>query len=242
MNPPTYPFKLPSLAFDYDALWPSIDETTMRIHHGKHHQGYVDKTNAALKDYPDLHNLSIEDLLRRYDDLPESIQPAIRKNGGGHANHQFFWKILRPEGVEGAGVVDGTVVDGTVVDGTGSTAGTGGVPSGELAAAIKSAYGDVNHMKEVFADAAMSVFGSGWAFLVADPKTYALSIVTTANQDSVLMKKLGAGMFCLDLWEHAYYLNYQNRRADYINAFWRVLAWDIVSRRYDNLRSGADHL
>lgn len=218
--PPTYPFSLPELAFAYDALAPSIDETTMRTHHTKHHQGYVDKTNAALKDHPDLHDLSIEDLLRRFDDLPESIRPAIRDSGGGHANHQFFWKILRPAGTEGAG----------------------GGPSGELAVAIDSRFGSADAMKDAFKSAATSRFGSGWAFLVADPQTYALDIVTTANQDSVLMKKLGAGLFCLDVWEHAYYLTYQNRRPQYVDAFWNVLAWDIVSGRYDNLRSGADHL
>ena len=223
--PPTYPFAVPPLAFSPDALEPHIDGETMRIHHDKHHAGYVSKLNAAIENVPALHGKSIEDILRNFGDVPDDIKTAVRNNGGGHANHQFFWKILRPSG----------------------TAGAGGEPAGDLKAAIEADFRSVDAMKEEFTKAALGVFGSGWAFLVADPQTYKLSVVTTANQDSVLLPRedgtgLGAGLFCCDVWEHAYYLKHRNRRADYLAAFFEVLAWDIVADRLANLKAGKDHL
>ena len=222
---PTYPFEVPPLAFDFDALEPHIDAETMRIHHDRHHAGYVSKLNAALEDQPALHGKVIEQILREFDSVPDEIKTTIRNNGGGHANHQFFWKILRPSGTEGAG----------------------GGPTGDLKAAIEADFGSVEELKKRFNKAALDVFGSGWAFLVADPQTYRLSVVATANQDSVLLpqddgKGLGAGLFCCDVWEHAYYLKHRNKRADYLDAFWNVLAWDIVGQRLTNLKAGKKQL
>lgn len=219
-QPPTYPFALPELAFKYDALAPHIDAKTMEIHHSKHHQGYVDKVNAALKDHSSLHNMSIEDILRNFEKVPDAIKTSVRNNGGGHANHQFFWKILRPNGSEGAG----------------------GKPSGELAKAIDSEFGSLENLKKAFNDAGSARFGSGWVFLLADPKTLKLKVHTTPNQDSVLMEGAGYGLMCCDVWEHAYYLSYQNRRPDYLKAFWNVVAWDVVSKRFEGIKAGKHHL
>jgi len=195
------PFILPSLPYSFDALEPHLDARTMELHHGKHHAGYVEKLNAALAKYPDLSNQPIETLLRSLSSLPEEIRPAVRNHGGGHFNHSLFWKIMAPDG--------------------------GGEPTGELAAAITSAFGDLKSFQEKFSAAALGQFGSGWAWLAAD-NTGKLSIISSPNQDSPLsageMPILG-----LDIWEHAYYLKYQNRRADYISAWWNVVSWPVVA-------------
>jgi Fe-Mn family superoxide dismutase len=191
----------------------------MRLHHQKHHQGYLDKLNAALAAYPDLHDLSIEEILLRYAQLPADLQPVIRTQGGGHANHQFFWKILN------------------AAPGQGPTEAVGPV-----AEAIRETFGSFNTFQAAFTDAALQVFGSGWAFLVLDPQHGSkLKIHTTANQDSVLLEGL-PGLLCCDVWEHAYYLKYQNRRADYLAAFWNVVDWEIVGHRLAGMQAGKKQL
>jgi Fe-Mn family superoxide dismutase len=195
--------EVPPLPYDYSALEPHVDEQTMRIHHDKHHGAYVTNLNAALEKHADLQQKSIEDLLRSINSVPEDIRTAVRNNGGGHANHTMFWDIMGP--------------------------GKGGAPSGGLADAIKSSFGDFETFKKQFADAGVKRFGSGWAWLIdAGGK---LVIESTANQDSPLMegKKIVMG---LDVWEHAYYLKYQNRRPDYIAAWWNVVNWDAVAKRF----------
>lgn len=198
-------FTLPALDFAFDALAPHIDARTMEIHHGKHHQGYVNNLNAALEGHKDLQKKSLEELLSDVSSLPESIRTAVVNNGGGHANHSLFWKNLSPDG--------------------------GGSPSGKLADAINGTFGSFDSFKEAFAKQATGRFGSGWAWLGIDAKG-TLHVGSTANQDSVIM--LGHTPFLgLDVWEHAYYLNYQNRRADYIAAFWNVVNWADVERRFN---------
>jgi Superoxide dismutase len=203
-------YELPKLPYAYDALAPHIDAKTMEIHHTKHHQAYITNANNALKDHADLANLDVDTLIKDLGKVPESIRGAIRNNAGGHSNHSFFWKILGP--------------------------GKGGTPKGQLAAAIESELGGFAKFKEDFAKAAATRFGSGWAWLVvgADGK---LAVGSTANQDSPLMGKAVAGfegkpVIGLDVWEHAYYLNYQNRRPDYIAAFWNVVDWDAAEANY----------
>ena len=196
-------YELPPLPYDYNALEPHIDEQTMRIHHDKHHGGYVSKVNAALEGHADLQNKSIEDLLRSIDSVPENIRGAVRNNGGGHANHSLFWQIMSPNG--------------------------GGAPSGELAEAINASFGSFEKFKEEFSDAAANRFGSGWAWLVVDNGK--LAVTSTPNQDSPLMEGK-TPILGLDVWEHAYYLKYQNLRPDYIKAFWNVVNWEEVAKRY----------
>jgi Fe-Mn family superoxide dismutase len=194
-------FTLPALPYAYNALEPHIDARTMEIHHTKHHQAYINNVNAAIKD-SDLEKLTVEQLIVDLNKVPESIRTTVRNNGGGHANHSLFWTIMGP--------------------------GAGGKPGGELAAAIDGAFGSFDSFKEAFAKAAATRFGSGWAWLsIAGGK---LEVSSTANQDSPLMegKKPILG---LDVWEHAYYLNYQNRRPDYIAAFWNVVNWNEVAKR-----------
>jgi superoxide dismutase, Fe-Mn family len=195
--------ELPPLPYAYTALEPHIDETTMRIHHDKHHGAYVTNLNAALEKHPTLQSRSVEELLRSISMVPDEILTAVRNNGGGHANHTMFWEIMAPGGES--------------------------QPSGRLRDAIAGAFGGVDAFKEQFAKAAMGRFGSGWAWLVqaGDGK---LSIESTANQDSPLMEGKWP-VFGLDVWEHAYYLKYQNRRADYVGAWWSVLNWTEVSKR-----------
>jgi Fe-Mn family superoxide dismutase len=195
--------ELPPLPYDYAALEPHIDEQTMRIHHDKHHATYVNNLNAALEKHPDLQKKSVEELLRGINSVPEDIRTMVRNNGGGHANHTMFWEIMGPKG--------------------------SGQPSGAIADAIKAAFGGFDQFKEQFAKAAVGRFGSGWAWLIdAGGK---LVIESSANQDSPLMegKKPILG---LDVWEHAYYLKYQNRRPDYIAAWWNVVNWDAVNKRF----------
>jgi Fe-Mn family superoxide dismutase len=216
-TPETYPFAVAPLAFAYNALEPHLDEATMKLHHDKHHQTYVTNLNAALKDHPELHALTVEQLLAKLSELPPAIQTAVRNQGGGHLNHRFFWGILRPAGVEGAGAE----------------------PTGPLAAALVAEWGSVEKFKTAFNDAATKVFGSGWAFLEADAKTQKLSIATKPNQDSELFQGDRVGLLACDVWEHAYYLHYQNRRADYLKAWWNVVAWDVVAGKYAAAKSRA---
>lgn len=196
-------FTLPPLPYDYNALEPTIDEQTMRIHHGKHHQAYVTNLNAALEQAPELQNKSIEELLGDINSVPEAIRTAVRNNGGGHANHSLFWEIMGPNG--------------------------GGAPTGALADAINAAFGSFDSFKEQFAKAGATRFGSGWAWLVSNNGK--LQILSTANQDSPIMEGQ-VPLLGLDVWEHAYYLNYQNRRPDYISAWWNAVNWDAVSKRF----------
>lgn len=203
----TMTYTLPELPYAYDALAPHIDEDTMHLHHDKHHAGYVTKTNAALENHPELAELSIEDLMKKLDSVPEDIKTAVRNNGGGHANHSLFWEILSPNG--------------------------GGKPEGELADAINDAFGGFDDFKEKFDTAAATRFGSGWAWLVvSDGK---LEVMDTPNQDSPY--SVGkTPILGLDVWEHAYYLNYQNKRPDYIQAFWNLVNWDEVAKRFKSAK------
>lgn len=204
-------YELPKLPYPYNALEPHIDARTMEIHHTKHHQAYINNVNNAIKDSPELANLPVDSLIGNLSKVPEASRGAVRNNGGGHSNHSFFWKILGP--------------------------GKGGAPKGKLAAAIQSTFGSFDKFKEDFGKAAAGRFGSGWAWLVvgADKK---LAIGSTANQDSPLMGKAVAGLegkpvIGLDVWEHAYYLHYQNRRPDYIAAFWNVVDWDAAEKNFE---------
>jgi Fe-Mn family superoxide dismutase len=200
-------YELPQLPYAANALEPHIDEATMNIHHGKHHNTYITKLNAALEGHEDLAGKSIEELVSNLDAVPENIRGAVRNNGGGHANHTFFWQILSPNG--------------------------GGAPTGELADAINSTFGSFEAFKEEFANAGANRFGSGWAWLIVDGGK--LAVTSTPNQDTPLMEGK-TPILGLDVWEHAYYLNYQNRRPDYINAFWNVVNWDEVSKRYNEAK------
>ncbi|HEY5564160.1 MAG TPA: superoxide dismutase [Rhodothermia bacterium] len=196
---------LPSLDYAYDALEPHIDARTMEIHHTKHHQAYINNLNAALEGHSDLQALSISDLLARIDNIPESIRTVVRNNGGGHANHSLFWSIMSPNG--------------------------GGRPTGALAGAIASQFGSFDEFKSAFSKAAATRFGSGWAWLTVDSND-SLNVFSTANQDSPLMTRQKP-ILALDVWEHAYYLHYQNRRPDYIAAFFNVIDWNAVGASYN---------
>jgi Fe-Mn family superoxide dismutase len=196
-------FTLPPLPYPTNALEPHVGARTMEIHHGKHHQAYVTNLNNALKDQPDLQNKSLEDLLKTINAVPEAIRTAVRNNGGGHANHSLFWSIMKTGG--------------------------GGEPTGELAQRIQSDLGGFAKFKEDFNKAATTRFGSGWAWLVVG-KDGKLAVTSTPNQDNPIMDGQ-TPIFGLDVWEHAYYLDYQNRRPDYIAAWWNTINWDEVSRR-----------
>ncbi|KKB37293.1 superoxide dismutase SodA [Bacillus thermotolerans] len=200
-------FQLPELPYAYDALEPHIDKETMNIHHTKHHNTYVTKLNDALQGQDELANKSVEEVIANLDAVPESIRTAVRNNGGGHANHSLFWQLLSPNG--------------------------GGEPTGALADAISSKFGSFDKFKDEFAAAAAGRFGSGWAWLVVNNGE--LEVTSTPNQDSPIMEGK-TPVLGLDVWEHAYYLNYQNRRPDYINAFWNVVNWDEVAKRYDQAK------
>ncbi|MCX6735421.1 MAG: superoxide dismutase [Candidatus Peregrinibacteria bacterium] len=193
---------LPALPYAYDALEPHIDARTMEIHHTKHHQTYVDKLNAALSKYPELADKPLDELLKDLNVVPEDIRTAVRNHGGGHYNHSMFWKIMAPN--------------------------AGGQPSGKLAEMITTKFGSFDKLKEEFNTAAANRFGSGWAWLSID-KTGALVVTSSANQDCPLSDGLKP-ILCLDVWEHAYYLNYQNRRPDYMNAWWNVVSWSEVEK------------
>jgi Fe-Mn family superoxide dismutase len=196
------PFKLPPLPYAYDALEPHIDARTMEIHHTKHHQTYIDNANAAIEKHAQLANKSVEDLLRDLNAIPEDIRNVIRNHGGGHANHTLFWTVL---------------------------AAGGGKPSGDVAAGIEKAFGGFDAFKTQFETAAKTRFGSGWAWLSVK-KDGALTVTSTANQDSPISEGL-TPILGLDVWEHAYYLKYQNKRPDYVAAFWNIVNWDEVARR-----------
>ncbi len=197
---------LPDLPYDFAALEPYIDEQTMRLHHGKHHAAYVNNLNNALANHPELAAKKIEDLLAKTDAVPADIRQTVINNGGGHANHSLFWTIMAPAGKGG-----------------------GGEPSGELAKAIENAFGGFAKFKETLNKAAATRFGSGWAWLVVDDKRK-LQVYSTANQDSPIMQG-HTPILGLDVWEHAYYLKYQNRRPEYIDAWWNVVKWSAVGER-----------
>lgn len=195
---------LPALAYAYDALEPHIDALTMEIHHSRHHQTYVTNLNVALEGAPEFSALPVDELLLSFDSLPAKVQGAVRNHGGGHANHSLFWQVMSPQG--------------------------GGEPTGELAAAIARELGGLDAFKQAFTQAALSRFGSGWAWLTVN-KEGKLQVESSANQDSPLMQG-NTPILGLDVWEHAYYLKYQNRRPEYIGAFYNVVNWSEVARRY----------
>jgi len=199
-----YPFELPPLQYGFDALEPVIDAKTMEIHHDKHHQAYVTNLNNALKDHADFHSKSIEDILRNINGVPEAVRTAVRNNGGGHHNHTLFWEILAPGGSK--------------------------MPQGELAQGINSVFGSFDSFKEKFSQAGITRFGSGWAWLVLDGSRN-IQVYSTPNQDSPLMEG-HTPILGLDVWEHAYYLKYQNRRPEYVSNFWQVINWDVVNQKF----------
>lgn len=200
-------FQLPPLPYANDALEPHIDAMTMEIHHDRHHNTYVTNLNAALEKAPDLQNKSLEEIISNLDAVPEEIRTAVRNNGGGHANHTLFWEVIGPNG--------------------------GGQPTGALADAINNELGGFDKFKEDFTKAATTRFGSGWAWLVL--KDGKLAVTSTPNQDNPLMEGQ-TPLLGLDVWEHAYYLKYQNKRPDYIGAFWNVVNWDAVNKRYEEAK------
>ena len=202
----SYPHTLPPLSYDFAALEPHIDAQTMQIHHGKHHQAYVNNLNATLEKAAEWQKASLDELLRALPKVPESVRTAVRNNGGGHWNHSFFWTLMGPN--------------------------AGGAPTGTLAEAIAESFGSFDKFKEQFQSAAMGRFGSGWAWLVMDGA--GLKIESTPNQDNPLMEGRTA-LLVLDVWEHAYYLKYQNRRADYVAAWWNVVRWDVVAEGYEKV-------
>jgi Fe-Mn family superoxide dismutase len=201
-------YKLPDLPYDYDALEPHIDERTMKIHHTKHHQGYTNKVNAALEG-SDWADKPIEDVLSNINDVPEDIRQGVINNGGGYYNHKLFWTILSPNG--------------------------GGEPTGDLANAINEEFGSFDDFKNEFSEAAKGRFGSGWAWLCVKGDN-SLEVLSTPNQDSPLMHNL-TPIMGIDVWEHAYYLHYQNRRPDYVSAFWNIVNWDQVAQNYADATS-----
>jgi superoxide dismutase, Fe-Mn family len=203
-------YELPPLPYDYSALEPYIDTQTMQIHHDKHHQTYVTNVNNALQGHDQLAAMSVDDLLRNMNQVPESIRTAVQNNAGGHSNHSMFWNIMKPNG--------------------------GGEPTGDLASAIQQVFGSFDAFKTAFNDAGTKRFGSGWAWLVLD-SSGKLQVISTANQDSPLMSGMHPVMGN-DVWEHAYYLKYQNRRPEYLNAWWNVVNWDEIARRYSQGHSG----
>jgi Fe-Mn family superoxide dismutase len=197
-------FSLPKLTYAFDALEPSIDAKTMQIHHDLHHGAYVKNLNTALKDSPDLLKKPVAELLKNLKTLPEAVRTAVRNNGGGHWNHTMFWEVMGPK--------------------------KGGKPTGDLAKAIDAAFKDFEGFQKELKTAALGQFGSGWAWLVASGGK--LKVVKTPNQDNTLMDGGGAPLLGIDVWEHAYYLKYQNKRADYVDAWWNVVNWDAVTDRY----------
>ncbi len=206
-------FQLPDLPYAHNALEPHVDAKTMEIHHGKHHNAYVSNLNAAIEKHAELASKDLDELVKNLNAVPEDVRTAVRNHGGGHWNHSLFWDVMGPNG--------------------------GGQPGGELAEAINSAFGSFDAFKEQFVKAAAGRFGSGWGWLVV--QNGKLAIGSTANQDNPLMGEAIAGMsgtpiLGVDVWEHAYYLNYQNRRPDYLNAWWNVVNWDAVAKRFQAAR------
>jgi Fe-Mn family superoxide dismutase len=195
-----YPYSLPQLPYPYDALEPYIDKMTMEIHHTKHHQGYINNLNSALEKYSEFHNLELEEILKNLNQLPEEIRTPVRNNGGGHYNHTLFWEIMKPNG--------------------------GGEPKGKLKEEIEKNFGSFEEFKKLFSETAIKHFGSGWAWLVITPDKK-LKVYSLLNQDNPLMNG-DIPIMGLDVWEHAYYLKYQNRRAEYVEAWWYVVNWDKI--------------
>ena len=215
---PVGPYALPPLRFEPGALEPIINAETMRIHHDRHHQAYVDKVNAALTRHPRWLGRTIEDVLRHLDELPDDIRQTVRDNGGGHANHQFFWKILTPQAPSG--------------------------PSGDLNIAIEAEWGSIDAFKAAFEAAGNAHFGAGWTFLVARPtRHFKLEILTLPNQDSVLLQSEPApGLLACDLWEHAYYLKHRQDKAAWLRSWWGVVHWDYVGERLSGIKAGKQQL
>jgi len=201
-------YELPKLGYDYDALEPAIDTRTMTLHHDKHHQAYIHQLNMAIAPYPALDERTIEDLLMHLNDAPAEIREAIRNNGGGHFNHELYWKTIGPP--------------------------NGAKPLGMFADAIKNEFGTLETLQEKMTEAAIKVFGSGWAFLTVDPETRKLEVMSLPNQDVVMLHGKSALMAC-DVWEHSYYLKYENRRPEYLRAFWDVVQWEAVSRQFETV-------
>ena len=201
-------YELPPLPYDYAALEPTIDEATMKLHHDKHHQTYVTNLNGAIEKHPELGSKSPEDLIKNLASIPEDIRKVVQNNGGGHVNHTMFWQIMKPHG--------------------------GGTPTGELAAQITKDFGDFEAFKKLFNETTAKQFGSGWGWLVF--KDGKLSVITTANQDSPLSQGLNP-ILGNDIWEHAYYLKYQNKRPDYLAAWWNVVNWDEIAKRFTTAKS-----
>ena len=201
--PPVGPFTLPELPYPYEALEPHIDTLTMQIHHDKHHAAYVNNLNTALVDYPELHTLTIEALISDLDAVPEEIRNAVRNNGGGHFNHSLFWDLMTPESA---------------------------APSGDLAAAIDRDLGGLEALQAAVNEAGLKRFGSGWSWIVVNGGV--LSVVSSPNQDNSLMDATGTPILGIDVWEHAYYLHYQNKRVDYLTAWWNLVNWDAVASRF----------
>ena len=208
-NQSTYPFQLPPLPYAFDALEPIIDAQTMQLHHDKHHQVYVDNLNNALKDHPEFHNRSLEQILQNINEVPEAVRTAVRNHGGGHYNHSMFWQIMKRN--------------------------DGKAPQGAILQAIEKAFGSFDDFRAKFNEAGTKLFGSGWVFLVVENGE--LKIQPMPNQDSPLMNNLPVVMGN-DVWEHAYYLKYQNRRADYLKAWWEVVNWEAVGERINALQTG----
>lgn len=202
--------QLPDLSYAYDALEPYVDAETMKIHHTKHHQGYTNKYNVALEGHPELQKKSVAQILKDLDHIPEEIRCAVRNNGGGYYNHCLFWKMMMPKGL--------------------------GAPVGALAEAIEAEFGSFDAFKEEFTKAAVSVFGSGWAWLAVD-QFNKLHVMKTPQQDTVIMNNFQP-VLGLDVWEHAYYLKYQNKRPEYVNAWWNVVNWEFSERLYQKILSG----
>jgi superoxide dismutase, Fe-Mn family len=202
-------YSLPEMPYDYSALEPHVDAQTMQIHHSKHHQTYVDKLNAAIEGHDDLVFDSVHELMKNFDRVPDDIKTPVRNNGGGHSNHSIFWTIMGPNG--------------------------GGEPTGEIASAIDSAFGSFKEFQDTFAEKATTLFGSGWAWLAL--KGGSLEIIQCANQDSPYMTGYYP-VFGVDVWEHAYYLKYQNKRPDYVQAWWNTLNWDEINNRLKEGQSG----
>jgi Fe-Mn family superoxide dismutase len=203
-------FELPPLPYDYSALEPHIDAKTMQLHHDLHHGAYVKNANAALEKHPNLQSKSVEELLRDLNAVPEDIRTAIRNNGGGHMNHSMFWKIMKPQG--------------------------GGEPTGAIAEIIKKTFGSIKDFQTRFNDAGAKQFGSGWVWLAGKPASGEVQLLTTANQDNPISQGLYPIMGN-DVWEHAYYLKYNNRRAEYLQAWWNVVNWDEVNKRLEHFKA-----
>jgi Fe-Mn family superoxide dismutase len=201
-------FELSKLGYDYDALEPAIDARTMRLHHDEHHRAYIEKLNKALAPFPKLKNRTIEDLLLHLDDVPEEIRTTVRNSGGGHLNHELFWKTIGPP--------------------------AGAAPQGALADGIHASFGNLESLQQRLTEAALKVFGSGWAFLAMEPATGKLEVVSLPNQDVVMLHGKTALLAC-DVWEHSYYLKYENRRPEYLKAFWDVVQWQTVSLRLEDM-------